>query len=90
MDQICNGNDNPVFPGTTLPNCGFMAQDIQTCQSKGKAVTISMGGATGANSFTSDDQAKQFADLIWNTFLGGSSDTRPFGDAILDGLDDHL
>jgi len=44
-----------------------------------------MGGATGANAFTSDQQAQQFADLIWNTFLGGTSDTRPFGDAALDG-----
>lgn len=62
-----------------------MASDIQTCQSKGKIVTISMGGATGANVFSSDSQAQQFADQIWNTFLGGSSSTRPFGSAVLDG-----
>ncbi|KAG8709621.1 Chitinase 1, partial [Ceratobasidium sp. 395] len=30
---------------------------------------------------------KQFADTVWNLFLGGSSSTRPFGDAVLDGVD---
>ncbi|KAI0267649.1 glycoside hydrolase superfamily [Gloeopeniophorella convolvens] len=87
LANICNVNDDAVFPGTSLPNCSFLASDIQTCQSKGKIVTISIGGATGAVSFTSDSQAQQFADTIWNLFLGGSSSTRPFGSAVLDGVD---
>ncbi len=78
-------NDDGVFPGTQLPNCGFLASDIQTCQSKGKIVTLSLGGATGAAGFTSDTQASAFADTIWNLFLGGSSSTRPCGNAVLDG-----
>ncbi|OBZ72105.1 Chitinase 2 [Grifola frondosa] len=53
----------------------------------GKIVTISLGGATGAAGFTSDAQASAFADTIWDTFLGGSSSTRPFGGAVLDGVD---
>lgn len=84
--KICNVNDDPVFAGTNLPNCSFLASDITTCQSKGKIVTISIGGATGAVSFTSQSQAQGFADTIWNTFLGGSSSTRPFGNAVLDGF----
>ena len=76
-----------MFAGTQLPNCQFLASAIQTCQSKGKIVTISLGGATGAAGFTSDAQASQFANTIWNLFLGGSSSTRPFGDAVLDGID---
>ena len=48
-------------------------------------MTISLGGATGAAGFTSDSQASQFATTIWNLFLGGSSSTRPFGSAVLDG-----
>ncbi|KAJ7648648.1 glycoside hydrolase superfamily [Mycena polygramma] len=64
-----------------------MAADIQTCQAKGKIVTLSMGGATGGAIFTGDDQAEAFAETIWNLFLGGTSDTRPFGDAVLDGVD---
>ena len=83
--QTCNVNDNAVFNGTQLPNCQFLASSIQTCQSKGKIVTISLGGATGAAGFTSDAQASQFANTIWNLFLGGSSSTRPFGSAVLDG-----
>ncbi|KAG5725917.1 Chitinase 1, partial [Termitomyces sp. T112] len=54
---------------------------------KGKIVTLSLGGATGAASFSSDAQAQDFADTIWNLFLGGSSSTRPFGAAVLDGVD---
>lgn len=62
-----------------------MAADIKTCQSKGKLITLSLGGATGEIGFSSDSQAQSFADEIWNMFLGGSSSTRPFGNAVLDG-----
>lgn len=48
-------------------------------------MTLSLGGATGAASFSSAAQAKVFGDTIWNLFLGGTSDIRPFGDAVLDG-----
>jgi len=86
LSNICSPN-GAVFPGSALPNCQFLASDIQTCQSKGKLITLSLGGATGATSFNSDAQATQFADTIWNLFLGGSSSTRPFGNAVLDGVD---
>ncbi|EIN09820.1 glycoside hydrolase [Punctularia strigosozonata HHB-11173 SS5] len=87
LANTCNDVDNPVFSGTDLPNCQFMAADIQACQAKGKIVTLSMGGATGAATFTSDAQAQAFATQIWNLFLGGTSDIRPFGAAVLDGID---
>ncbi|KAF5375105.1 hypothetical protein D9758_000069 [Tetrapyrgos nigripes] len=64
-----------------------MASDIKTCQSKGKLVTLSLGGATGSVGFGSDSQAQDFAQTVWDLFFGGSSDMRPFGDAILDGVD---
>lgn len=51
----------------------------------GKLLTLSLGGAGGAYGFSSDAQGVQFADTVWNLFLGGSSSTRPFGDAVLDG-----
>ena len=85
LHQTCNVNDDAAFSGSQLPNCQFLASSIQTCQSKGKIVTLSLGGATGAAGFTSDSQATSFADQIWNLFLGGSSSTRPFGSAVLDG-----
>jgi chitinase len=34
-----------------------------------------------------DAAAATFATTIWNLFGGGSSDTRPFGDAVIDGVD---
>lgn len=83
--KTCSSDANGVFPGTQLANCSFMAQDIEDCQSKGKVLTISLGGATGDVGFSSSSQAKDFADTIWNQFLGGTSDIRPFGDAVLDG-----
>ncbi|KIY63530.1 glycoside hydrolase family 18 protein [Cylindrobasidium torrendii FP15055 ss-10] len=87
LANSCNNVDNPVINGTALPDCSFMAEDIKTCQDKGKLVTLSLGGATGAATFTDDAQAEAFAETIWNVFMGGESDVRPFGDAVIDGVD---
>ncbi|KAI9061208.1 carbohydrate-binding module family 5 protein [Trametes sanguinea] len=87
LASTCNTDDNGVFPGTSLPNCTFLASAIEYCQSRGKIVTISLGGATGAASFTSAAQASAFGDTIWDLFLGGDSQLRPFGGAVLDGID---
>ncbi|KAJ6574761.1 glycoside hydrolase family 18 protein [Mycena capillaripes] len=87
LANTCNPTDNATFPGTALPNCSKLASDITTCQSKGKLVTISLGGATGSVGFASDAQGTAFAQTIWNLFLGGTSSTRPFGTAVLDGVD---
>ncbi|XP_054782582.1 hevamine-A-like [Prosopis cineraria] len=35
---------------------------------------------------SSADKARNVSDYLWNTFLGGNSSSRPFGDAILDGI----
>ncbi|KAG6916194.1 hypothetical protein DXG01_008076 [Tephrocybe rancida] len=86
MANTCNPTDSGVFSGTNLANCQFLAADIKACQAKGKIITLSLGGATGAATFSSDAQAQTFADTIWNLFLGGSSSTRPFGTAVLDGF----
>ncbi|RDX56968.1 glycoside hydrolase [Lentinus brumalis] len=85
--NTCNQWDDPVYSGTALANCSFLAQDIKTCQAAGKIVTLSLGGGTGQVGFSSDSQAQSFADQIWNLFLGGKGSIRPFGDAILDGID---
>lgn len=71
-----------MFAGSELANCQFMASDIEACQAAGVIVTLSMGGASGGADFTSDEQAVEFATLIWDLFLGGTSDTRPFGSAV--------
>ncbi|KAA1468537.1 class III chitinase [Dentipellis sp. KUC8613] len=87
LANICNNKDNTTFSGTALPECSALASDVQFCQSKGKILTISLGGAGGGVGFTGDSQAEDFADTIWNLFLGGSSSTRPLGSAVLDGVD---
>lgn len=64
-----------------------MESQIQECQAAGKIILLSLGGAGGGGQFASAEEASEFGTLIWNLFLGGSSDTRPFGDAVLDGID---
>ncbi|OAD75475.1 carbohydrate-binding module family 5 protein, partial [Phycomyces blakesleeanus NRRL 1555(-)] len=87
LANICHDSGDSVFPGTDLMKCDGVKQDIKYCQERGKAITLSLGGATGSVGFSSESQAIEFADNIWNLFLGGTSDTRPFGDAVLDGID---
>ena len=74
-----------MFPGTSLANCQFLASEIKGCQAKGKAIILSLGGATGGAVLGSDAAGEAFAQKIYDLFLGGSSSTRPFGDAVLDG-----
>ncbi|CAM9012907.1 unnamed protein product [Wickerhamomyces anomalus] len=80
------GNCNDQFSNGLL-NCPKIGQDIKYCQSKGKKVLLSLGGAVGTYGFTNDQEAESFADVLWNMFLEGTSDTRPFGDAVIDGID---
>lgn len=67
--------------------CAIFLLDIKTCQKKGKTVIMSLGGAAGIYGFSNDANAEAFADTLWNIYGGGSSSTRPFGDAVLDGFD---
>ncbi|KAA1473455.1 glycoside hydrolase [Dentipellis sp. KUC8613] len=87
LANTCSKSGSPVFPGTALADCSFMAQQIEACQARGKAVTLSLGGATGKVGFESDAAAEVFADRVWEQFLGGESAMRPFGKAVLDGVD---
>ncbi|KAF9459440.1 chitinase [Collybia nuda] len=87
LSNICNHGTSKSFPGTDLLDCSFLAADIRQCQAKGKIVTLSLGGATSSVGFSSESQATEFATTIWNMFLGGKSSMRPFGSAVLDGID---
>ena len=73
--------------GTLASSCPDLAADIKYCQSLGKKVLLSLGGAVGSYGFTSDQQAINYASTLWNSFGGGTSTQRPFGDAVLDGFD---
>ncbi|ANB14961.1 Cts1p [Sugiyamaella lignohabitans] len=76
-----------TFPGSTLLHCPNIGADIKSCQQAGKKVLLSLGGAVGQYGFSSDSEAQTFAGTLWDLFGGGSSDTRPFDDAVVDGFD---
>ncbi|OAY85593.1 acidic endochitinase-like [Ananas comosus] len=67
--------------------CTGLTSDIQSCQSSGVKVLLSLGGASGSYSLSSTADAQSVADYLWNNFLGGSSSSRPLGSAVLDGID---
>ncbi|KAI6039892.1 glycoside hydrolase superfamily [Pisolithus marmoratus] len=85
--NLANSCGNTFFSGTSMPNCTFLGPDIESCQAAGKIITISLGGAAGSVGFSNDSQAQAFAQTIWDLFLEGSSPDRPFGSAVLDGVD---
>lgn len=67
--------------------CTHLSSDIKSCQSKGIKVLLSIGGGAGSYFLASAEDARQVATYLWNNFLGGSSSSRPLGDAVLDGID---
>ncbi|KAJ1879778.1 Chitinase 2 [Coemansia sp. RSA 1722] len=77
-----------VYNGTNTLHCPDIGADIKTCQANGKKIVLSLGGG---NIFTyglgSSADGQKFADTIWNMFLGGSHQYRPYDDAVLDGVD---
>ncbi|KAG1042898.1 hypothetical protein G6F43_011788 [Rhizopus delemar] len=85
--SLSNACENTFFPNSQLLSCPAIGSDIKTCQAKGVKILLSLGGATGAYGFTSDAEGQQFAETLWDLFGRGSSETRPFGDAIIDGID---
>ncbi|KAL4870252.1 glycoside hydrolase superfamily [Aspergillus spectabilis] len=80
-----------TFNGTNLKNCPEIGEDITKCQSKGKTILLSIGGATySEGGLTSESAAESSADLLWATFGPDKGDAkvyRPFGKAVLDGFD---
>ncbi|XP_072999089.1 acidic endochitinase-like [Typha latifolia] len=67
--------------------CTALSDDINSCQSRGVKVLLSIGGGAGSYYLTSSEDARQVAVYLWNNFLGGSSPSRPLGAAVLDGID---
>ena len=48
---------------------------------------LSIGGGVGSYSLNLSYDTTQLANYLWNNFLGGTSSSRPLGDAVLDGID---
>ncbi|KAB8259966.1 glycoside hydrolase superfamily [Aspergillus pseudonomiae] len=89
--NFANAGDNcTAFPGTQLLDCPQIAEDIKECQSLGRTILLSIGGATyNEGGFSSEAAAVAGAKMIWETFgpVSNSSAKRPFGDAVVDGFD---
>lgn len=70
-------------------SCPDMAANITFCQSMGKKVLVSLGGSTSNLSFSSVDDAKQAASILWNVFGEGTDSMalKPFGHVAIDGFD---
>lgn len=76
------------FDDSGLLHCSSIAADMVTCQSLGKKVLLSLGGASGSYGFNDNSQAEEFAQTLWDTFGEGSGvSERPFDSAVVDGFD---
>ncbi|XP_028756080.1 hevamine-A-like, partial [Neltuma alba] len=67
--------------------CTSIGTEIKYCQRQGVKIMLSLGGASAGYSLSSSKDAQNVSDYLWNNFLGGSSSSRPLGDATLDGID---
>jgi len=84
----CNTPVNQHFP--YLLRCPEIERGIDECHRNGKKVLISIGGPFHVDIIPSAKKAKELAVTVWNLFLGGDQfiemDIRPFGGAVLDGV----
>ncbi|XP_010550536.1 PREDICTED: acidic endochitinase [Tarenaya hassleriana] len=67
--------------------CTRFSSQIIDCQSRGIKVMLSLGGGIGNYSLGSKADAEAVAEYLWDNYLGGTSSSRPLGDAVLDGID---
>ena len=72
-------------------HCDQIAVDVPLCQSRGKKIFASLGGAVpGDNLISSTASAQAFAQFLWGSFgpvQGTNTYPRPFGDSVVDGFD---
>ncbi|KAH0340245.1 glycoside hydrolase, partial [Aureobasidium melanogenum] len=94
-----SANFGPACQGSTaaqqlhapgLQNCTDLAPEIVSCQQLGKPVLVSLGGYYSNVTFTSDNEAIQLAQNLWDLFGAGNgldASLRPFGSIVIDGFD---
>lgn len=94
------GNGNTIASGTIgqscyisptgePQNCDDLGAAIKTCQDKGVKVIMSLGGAVGAYSLTSQTEAETIGQNLWEAYgnTASSSVPRPFGTTFVNGWD---
>ncbi|RWA12446.1 hypothetical protein EKO27_g2639 [Xylaria grammica] len=97
------GNGNTIPSGTVGQscfisnsgegqNCDDLSAAITKCQSNSVKIILSLGGASGAYSLSSADEAKAIGKYLWEAYgnSGNTSVQRPFGDAFVNGFDFDL
>lgn len=92
FDNLCdNATAKMRSEGATgLASCPDLATQITRCQGLGTKVLIGIGGQNGRTAFSSPDEARKSAMMLWNIFGGGTrfdNDLRPFGNITIDGFD---
>ncbi|KAJ5833357.1 endochitinase 2 [Penicillium riverlandense] len=97
--QYGNGNDIAsgiigqscsISGGTGEPSqCDALASAIKTCQSAGIKIILSLGGAVGAYSLQSQQEAETIGQNLWDAYGNSGNGTvpRPFGDVYVNGWD---
>jgi len=82
--------ETPVTPDyPKMFRCPKIEAGIKECQKNGKQVLMSLGGAVGRVGFADDNEAKLFAYRVYHLLLEGTDlqSIRPFGSAVMDGID---
>ncbi|KAJ5698936.1 chitinase 2 [Penicillium macrosclerotiorum] len=78
-----------ISPAGEPQNCDDLASAIKTCQNNGVKVILSLGGAVGAYSLTSQAEAETIGQNLWEAYgnTAGGSVPRPFGSNFVNGWD---
>ncbi|OAA76931.1 class III chitinase ChiA2 [Akanthomyces lecanii RCEF 1005] len=80
-----------IAPSGEGQNCDDLAKAIDTCKSNGVKVIVSLGGAAGACSLSSQDEAQTIGQNLWEAYgnLNGANGSvpRPFGSTFVNGWD---
>jgi chitinase len=72
-------------------NCDALAAAIDTCKSNGVKVVLSLGGASGSYSLSSQDEAEAIGQNLWDAYgkpsSGSNATARPLGSTFVNGWD---
>lgn len=83
------GEDCAISTTGEGTNCDALASQISTCQANGVKVILSLGGAVGAYSLSSQSEAETIGQNLWDAYgkTSGGSVPRPFGSVFVNGWD---
>ncbi|PNY26833.1 Endochitinase 2 [Tolypocladium capitatum] len=87
----CIGQSCSISASGQGEGCDDLAKAIDNCKSSGIKVILSLGGASGAYSLQSQQEAESIGQNLWDAYGnvkgGNSSMPRPFGKTFVNGWD---